>query len=171
MLLLSLPFTPSLLLLPLSLSRARSFALLPPPFSFPLAISFYLSSYLLLRLPPSPLDSCRTMRPIPPVDFHTFFSSGIVSSGRRGILERIHSTLDYPSLDSVPRFFSLSLSPFSFSFFGGTRGRARISPAACSKFKASSRIYSPAIWSERESGEEQRTGHFPRRGTRRARGE
>ena len=93
------------------------------------------------------------MRPIPPVDFHTFFSSGIVSSGRRGILERIHTTLDYPSLDSVPRFFSLSLSlsPFPFSFFGGTRGRARISPAACSKFKASSRIYSPAIWSEREA--------------------
>lgn len=58
------------------------------------------------------------MRPIPPVDFHTFFSSGIVSSGRRGILERIHTTLDYPSLDSVPRFFSLSLSllfPFPFS--------------------------------------------------------
>lgn len=112
MLLLSLPFTfpPS----PPALSLSPS-----PPFSFPLAISFYLSSYLLLRLPPSPArflsnNETHSSRRLP----HLLLFPGIVSSGRRSV-PAIHTR-------SVIRFSIPRLSFFfSFLFLSFWRGARR----------------------------------------------
>ena len=103
------------------------------------------------------------MRPIPPVDFHTFFfffSSGIVSLS---LLWKENYTRTYPRYArlSISRFHSsLSFLFFSFLFFfsfGRRKGRGSknlslsLSPASL-KFKAALfEFIPPVIWSERES--------------------